>query len=264
MVPGLIPAHAGKTSSALRPNPLTGAHPRSRGENAASSCTACIGRGSSPLTRGKLNAWHPSHHCWGLIPAHAGKTHFVRPGRGRRAAHPRSRGENLLRGDHRRDVRGLIPAHAGKTLLRLSRRRAARAHPRSRGENLQLRGLHDLHTGSSPLTRGKRLGGRRGAGTGGLIPAHAGKTASPASGLAARRAHPRSRGENSPVRSGLVAGLGSSPLTRGKRAPAPPSSSSTGLIPAHAGKTAPGRGASAGPRAHPRSRGENPSDSAGV
>ena len=33
--PGLIPAHAGKTSSPSAPRPSTAAHPRSRGENLA-------------------------------------------------------------------------------------------------------------------------------------------------------------------------------------------------------------------------------------
>ena len=71
----------------------------------------------------------------GLIPAHAGKTPFLRDGFFPGQAHPRSRGENgtrsdlayitegsspLTRGKHHRrpDWRArprLIPAHAGKT-----------------------------------------------------------------------------------------------------------------------------------------------------
>ena len=50
---------------------------------------------------------------------------------------------------------------------------------------------------------------------------------------------------------------GSSPLTRGKLWAADHSITSAGLIPAHAGKTHGRRAARAGPRAHPRSRGEN-------
>ena len=72
---GLIPAHAGKTTSIWSP-PLYGrAHPRSRGENTVPSPAVPPAVGSSPLTRGK-----PCHRVmgvagWGLIPAHAGKTY---------------------------------------------------------------------------------------------------------------------------------------------------------------------------------------------
>ena len=50
---GLIPAHAGKTSIPSRTDRGPGAHPRSRGENAASSWGGRQFPGSSPLTRGK-------------------------------------------------------------------------------------------------------------------------------------------------------------------------------------------------------------------
>ena len=50
---------------------------------------------------------------------------------------------------------------------------------------------------------------------------------------------------------------GSSPLTRGKRTVAARRVASTGLIPAHAGKTRWSRALPSTPRAHPRSRGEN-------
>ena len=54
-----------------------------------------------------------------------------------------------------------------------------------------------------------------------------------------------------------IAVHGSSPLTRGKRAAATVPHHERGLIPAHAGKTAPYRGQPAWSAAHPRSRGEN-------
>ena len=52
--------------------------------------------------------------------------------------------------------------------------------------------------------------------------------------------------------------LGSSPLTRGKRAVAAEIPTGLGLIPAHAGKTRPSRSSTTPIAAHPRSRGENP------
>ena len=71
----------------------------------------------------------------------------------------------------------------------------------------------------------------------GLIPAHAGKTSKPAAPHGSTRAHPRSRGENTPVGTPAPLVQGSSPLTRGKPLQRERGKHSRGLIPAHAGKT---------------------------
>ena len=91
--------------------------------------------GSSPLTRGKLEASGECEGLAGLIPAHAGKTRRRQTDEEEAEAHPRSRGENLVvqkkgmtstgsspltRGkpaDRALSGKwsGLIPAHAGKT-----------------------------------------------------------------------------------------------------------------------------------------------------
>ena len=132
---GLIPAHAGKTSTRMASPERSGAHPRSRGENPRRPPSRGRRLGSSPLTRGKHTRPTPSQSRRGLIPAHAGKTLSYGQHLAATWAHPRSRGENgersvaettargsspLTRGKHRGpegDVRGrrLIPAHAGKT-----------------------------------------------------------------------------------------------------------------------------------------------------
>ena len=192
-----------------------------------------------------------------LIPAHAGKTFTcpLRLVRGR--AHPRSRGENgshvlachwfsgsspLTRGKHaslcgKTCKERLIPAHAGKTQGAWERDAHHTAHPRSRGENCPPTRIRLLSAGSSPLTRGKRGRARP------ILPG--------------RLAHPRSRGENSDPAYGMALSVGSSPLTRGKPVSRQVSSSSTGLIPAHAGKTHHTGDPLERTRAHPRSRGEN-------
>ena len=193
----LIPAHAGKTGKVVRWTGPKGAHPRSRGENRNVARAGHGATGSSPLTRGKLQEPSADLAQSGLIPAHAGKTRSRSWRSSARPAHPRSRGENavvsleqlapagsspLTRGKLRRapvlrSPSGLIPAHAGKTVLRAQSGVSPRAHPRSRGENLPDRDAATAIAGSSPLTRGKQ--GEL-AGTtvgGGLIPAHAGKTA---------------------------------------------------------------------------------------
>ena len=172
--------------------------------------------GSSPLTRGKRHADALSRPRSGLIPAHAGKTFAVSGPMRPSAAHPRSRGENVLNKTGKPEPVGsspltrgkpgghgapgfrrrLIPAHAGKTNRSGVYVSYSPAHPRSRGEN----GGHGfpfrLVDGSSPLTRGKRdRPAGRVAGPG-LIPAHAGKTPPAPEGGPACPAHPRSRGEN--------------------------------------------------------------------
>ena len=153
---GLIPAHAGKTRWPAPSTRSLPAHPRSRGENGRGYRPLSSGKGSSPLTRGKLNRRGRLQARTGLIPAHAGKTAHAWIGPRPAEAHPRSRGENLpsaarspwTRGSspltrgklpprrRRGGGKGLIPAHAGKTRC-FSRYSLDRwAHPRSRGENL--------------------------------------------------------------------------------------------------------------------------------
>ena len=192
-------------------------------------------------------------------------------------AHPRSRGENvgqlvpvlsgqgsspLTRGKPRlmlisRSWRGLIPAHAGKTWSSRKVARPIRAHPRSRGENRHDGQPPRLGHGSSPLTRGKRIGRDGGSRRTGLIPAHAGKTPRFISRPPRFRAHPRSRGENLRWRNRACYRGGSSPLTRGKPQGRMSRGGKRRLIPAHAGKTFRGTLKLHCDRAHPRSRGEN-------
>ena len=71
---GLIPAHAGKTLHDARRMGPPRAHPRSRGENAETSCSLTTAVGSSPLTRGKHREAASRKKRERLIPAHAGKT----------------------------------------------------------------------------------------------------------------------------------------------------------------------------------------------
>ena len=93
-IPGLIPAHAGKTSCGWMRLFAATAHPRSRGENVSVVASCRMFMGSSPLTRGKLAASQVSDCVEGLIPAHAGKTTTHGTPTSAPTAHPRSRGEN--------------------------------------------------------------------------------------------------------------------------------------------------------------------------
>ena len=233
------------------------AHPRSRGENARPWCPRHSPAGSSPLTRGKPHHLTLARALLRLIPAHAGKTATGQATFRRLAAHPRSRGENSLFRRAREPCGGsspltrgklpalpapdpfpgLIPAHAGKTRIATSVCSLSTAHPRSRGENVSHASDALLIWGSSPLTRGKLLARTQGNLLQRLIPAHAGKTARPATAIVPTAAHPRSRGENRAPRTTRVSAAGSSPLTRGKHRGVRVRPGVGRLIPAHAGKT---------------------------
>ena len=132
---------------------------------------------------------------------------------------------------------GLIPAHAGKTATSCGHCLPTTAHPRSRGENHRMNTRRRRKLGSSPLTRGKLR--------------------EAVLGHVAELAHPRSRGENQTVKDVNKRYSGSSPLTRGKLDESLDEILTSGLIPAHAGKTSSAHSSQASKPAHPRSRGEN-------
>ena len=131
----LIPAHAGKTLLRGPSDASAPAHPRSRGENRVGEGRRRLPLGSSPLTRGKRRARPTSSGNPRLIPAHAGKTGSVTVVSASSAAHPRSRGENIVSVSPLPSPRWLIPAHAGKTIFFKLCQGFREAHPRSRGEN---------------------------------------------------------------------------------------------------------------------------------
>ena len=253
----LIPAHAGKTSPKHWAQQPAAAHPRSRGEKRIAVPRASNLSGSSPLAREKLlNAYYDGHRVGSsplargkpplpllplllprLIPARAGKT-FVLGGWAMetRGSSPLARGKPGAVAARAR-VAGLIPARAGKTKGGAMHRPKGAAHPRSRGENPLSRAASAAEDGSSPLARGKHRRPARQPRPPGLIPARAGKTCFQRQKSSCRRAHPRSRGENSAAGRPIRTSWGSSPLTRGKRSRRDAGALHRRLIPAHAGKT---------------------------
>ena len=111
---GLIPAHAGKTGRHAYSWTAIGAHPRSRGENLATTVRVACKKGSSPLTRGKPPGACRTTRIAGLIPAHAGKTTSGTNTRITGWAHPRSRGENNNCSSACRSAGGSSPLTRGK------------------------------------------------------------------------------------------------------------------------------------------------------
>ena len=254
---GIIPAHAGSTSSWLSRYILFQDHPRSRGEH--------------------LDVYRSGRVLVGIIPAHAGSTIFLPASRPEPEDHPRSRGEHLFsllqalqplgsspltRGARRsrRDcqgVPGIIPAHAGSTSAYRHHCPMRRDHPRSRGEHYNAQLNKSLNAGSSPLTRGARGIETEIPSTEGIIPAHAGSTNGESHIPRPSRDHPRSRGEHGSVSELCINVVGSSPLMRGAPKNYLIADSYAGIIPAHAGSTIRTISAHGPGRDHPRSRGEH-------
>ena len=212
-------------------------HPRTRGvysPNCGSWGRPC---GSSPHTRGLLEKEKQHYLNVRIIPAHAGFTASPRSPSGRRADHPRTRGVypssaralQRERGSsphtrglhplpaHRRPAAGIIPAHAGFTWRGTRRPRPRRDHPRTRGVYAACRSFGCSWWGSSPHTRGLRQRAQGPERHGGIIPAHAGFTATRPRRAGVRPDHPRTRGVYDGSGVEAEVGHGSSPHTRGLR-----------------------------------------------
>ena len=111
--------------------------------------------------------------------------------------------------------------------------------------------------GPSPLTRGKLNDSYELLLLFGTIPAHAGETSRLRPARRRLRDHPRSRGGNLIEGTGMIHGLGPSPLTRGKPPGTRESRERLGTIPAHAGETMRAAWWLQSCGDHPRSRGGN-------
>ena len=211
----------------------------------------------------------------GLIPAGAGRTARRTPTSTWERAHPRWRGADvrahedaarfkgsspLARGGQcgsggRAGPPGLIPAGAGRTDRPALACKRCGAHPRWRGADTAIPVIVVKGGGSSPLARGGLRLPAHQTDRVGLIPAGAGRTASPVASWASVWAHPRWRGADRVSSHARSVGWGSSPLARGGRAIRRPRSLREGLIPAGAGRTCAASTTTPPTRAHPRWRG---------
>ena len=168
----------------------------------------------------------------------------------------RGRGRRRLSGSVARLSHGESPL-ARETAGTGDTRTATSAHPRWRGEDMPFTQVVMWAEGSSPLARGGLPGrewredGRR------LIPAGAGRTATPMPVPWASSAHPRWRGEDGLVGDVVSPAMGSSPLARGGRRGRRGRVRRVRLIPAGAGRTRVCAGVPGLGGAHPRWRGED-------
>ena len=218
--------------------------------------------GSSPRWRGRRLSPHCHRRLARLIPALAGTTLQLRPGRSLTQAHPRAGGDDsrrhpctvAYRGSsprwRGRPVQGLtgfvnlglIPALAGTTSPVTSRTASSRAHPRAGGDD-----------GSTPP---------QALVASGLIPALAGTTRQEIAGEPSTQAHPRAGGDDSEAPAEGKSTPGSSPRWRGRPAGLIADIDGGGLIPALAGTTRRRRRCRRRRPAHPRAGGDDPATSA--
>ena len=171
-----------------------------------------------------------------ITPAHAGKTSTPALTGFPLRDHPRACGENtsmamtqasttgspprmrgkLLRDSHKQLSGGITPAHAGKTEACHSNRRVYQDHPRACGENTERLKIVTMLSGSPPRMRGKLLRDSHKQLSGGITPAHAGKTEACHSNRRVYQDHPRACGENWQAVLLSRSVLGSPPRMRGK------------------------------------------------
>ena len=210
-------------------------HPRIRGEHRSGGRRQTGFLGSSPHTRGAQRRFEWLHTLWGIIPAYAGSTLRSSPRLKLLRDHPRIRGEHVRAMDanglahgsspHTRGARmgrvhdprrrRIIPAYAGSTTATAPLARKGRDHPRIRGEHQPTHDTPATTRGSSPHTRGARIGSAAPATSVGIIPAYAGSTTTNAPYHLAGADHPRIRGEHEPNTNDAQSEAGSSPHTRG-------------------------------------------------
>ncbi len=212
---GIIPAYAGSTIRCRTSPARWWDHPRIRGEHVISTVVGWVAQGSSPHTRGALDAVCRQLRGRGIIPAYAGSTSRCRARPCPSRDHPRIRGEHALGVDdadllgsspHTRGARvhpaglfqrqGIISAYAGSTSGRLPESPATRDHPRIRGEHNTFGLSKHRVMGSSPHTRGALPFGSATEKWGGIIPAYAGSTHFRTIGERSDGDHPRIRGEH--------------------------------------------------------------------
>ena len=92
---GIIPAYAGSTAGSLCASPTLTDHPRIRGEHDPAMRLVAKQAGSSPHTRGAPVLDGTYGMSIRIIPAYAGSTGWISPGRKRCKDHPRIRGEHV-------------------------------------------------------------------------------------------------------------------------------------------------------------------------
>ena len=234
---GIIPAHAGNTGRISPRTWMNGDHPRACGEHLPSSRLTLTCMGSSPRMRGtpQLVRGHGAHAVDHprACGEHSNKPIIAAEPAG---SSPRMRGTRRLVQAGAVEM-GIIPAHAGNTVAHDIARVSAVDHPRACGEHPCFAIPPKTAEGSSPRMRGTPRTRRSRRRTDGIIPAHAGNTASRLTAAGSAKDHPRACGEHEWASPAERDAWGSSPRMRGTPPMHRSSVYTDGIIPAHAGNT---------------------------
>ena len=163
------------------------------------------------------------------------------------------RGKDLYSVPFRDELR-ITPAYAGKSHIRSSLNAVSGDHPRVCGEKPLQSSVNCTMEGSPPRMRGKAVCGEVIGFAMGITPACAGKRRRPPDTSPARWDHPRVCGEKHAVPVSLMWSAGSPPRVRGKASCILVSSSTVGITPAYAGKSARRQAGPPGPAPPPQMR----------
>ena len=229
---------------------------------------------SPPRMRGKVPVCCPEHRKVRITPAYAGKRTCTATRRCGNGDHPRVCGEKFtvrftrmvlpgspprMRGKDPvahscKGCVGITPACAGKSVIRISDGCLRRDHPRVCGEKISIMMWIACLTGSPPRMRGKAFWQSGEHQLRGITPAYAGKSVIRISDGCLRRDHPRVCGEKHAVPVSAIWSAGSPPRVRGKASCILVSSSTVGITPAYAGKSARRQAGPPGPAPPPQMR----------
>ena len=279
LLPGSIPASAGKPEARATSSHSGRVYPRECGETSCRLPRLHPGSGLSPRVRGNRQPGPWQARWAGSIPASAGKPALYAYYRGSLRVYPRECGETAakpllscsngglsprVRGnrglDPEVDLRvGSIPASAGKPENSPNRPAMQRVYPRECGETCRDGADLGAGWGLSPRVRGNRIVGHEKPVMAGSIPASAGKPLPAAPSFLNPRVYPRECGETTCWTTLRRMPSGLSPRVRGNQACCAPRCSSRGSIPASAGKPRPIRCGSSTTWVYPRECGETQS-----
>ena len=191
----------------------------------------------------------------GIIPARAGFTPGRRRSPGRGSDHPRSRGVYAVLPAGVQTGNGSSPLARGLQNEPSADTQPRRIIPARAGFTAPRTRVVCLSDGSSPLARGLLALFFAEVLHAGIIPARAGFTRQDVRPSSLQGDHPRSRGVYRRQGVNFVNTTGSSPLARGLLTMPVKHATETGIIPARAGFTQPGRLTGHSEPDHPRSRG---------
>ena len=132
---GITPAYAGKRAVSPGGRKVLRDHPRLCGEKSPISADRCVGMGSPPPMRGKVNCFSVKGLSVRITPAYAGKSQIVVNFVCGKQDHPRLCGEKVFRIPMRQTFLGSPPPMRGKGRIGQACTQARRITPAYAGKS---------------------------------------------------------------------------------------------------------------------------------